>query len=85
MTKAWTLSLIDSFLQSDIAEDVAVAETSAAPPEAGATATPATAGQSEGDRISDEEGRRKYTTNTLQFLSDYAYAPGQPVLPGLCL
>jgi hypothetical protein len=72
MSEAWTLSLVDSFQQSDIAEDVAVAETSAAP-EAGATATPAAAGQSEGDRISDEEGRRKYSTNTLQFLSDYAY------------
>lgn len=74
MSEAWTLSVIDSVLQSDIAEDVAVAETSAAAPEAGATTPSATAGQSEGDRISDEEGRRKYTTNTLQFLSDYAYA-----------
>jgi len=73
VSKAWTLSLVDTFQQSDIAEDVAIAETSTAPMESGATATPATTGQSEGDRISDEEGRRKYTTNTLQFLSDYVY------------
>jgi len=72
VSEAWTLSVIDSLLQSDIAEDTAVAETSAAP-ESGATTTPATAGQSEGNRISDKEGRRKYTTNTLQFLSDYTY------------
>ncbi|MGB5230810.1 MAG: hypothetical protein WBN83_04745 [Desulfoprunum sp.] len=73
MSKAWTLSVIDNLLQSDIAEDTAVTETSAAPQDSGATATPAAAGQSEGDRITDKEGRRKYTTNTLQFLSDYAY------------
>jgi len=67
MSKAWTLSVIDNLLQSDIAEDTAVTETSAAPQDSGATATPAAAGQSEGDRITDKEGRRKYTTNTCSF------------------
>lgn len=73
VSEAWSLSVIDSLLQSDIAEDVAVAETSSTQLESGSTATSATAGQRESDRISDEKGRRKYTTNTLQFLSDYAY------------
>ncbi|MBB5346964.1 outer membrane beta-barrel protein [Desulfoprunum benzoelyticum] len=76
MSEAWTLSVIDSVLQSDIAEDVAVTEPIAATPESGATAPPTTAGLSESDRISDEEGRRKYTTNTLQVLSDYTYGQG---------
>jgi len=73
LTEAWTLSLTDNFVQADITEDNVVTDTVAAPMAAGATETVATGRPGDGNRISDEAGRRKYSTNTLRFLSEYAY------------
>lgn len=74
LTQNWKFSLSDSFLQADNANEIQTAD-----PTAGISAPQQTAGSEQtaqgddGATGSDDEGRRKYTTNTLQLLSDWAY------------
>jgi hypothetical protein len=73
VTKDWKLSLADSFLQADNAERNAVSDSLAGPAATEETGTGATVSEGGGDQVSNDEGRRKYTTNSLQLLSDYGY------------
>jgi opacity protein-like surface antigen len=74
LTKNWKISLNDSFLQADDASEVRTAESTtgiAAPQETASSEQ--TVQNDEGTTGSDDEGRRKYITNSLQLLSDWAY------------
>jgi hypothetical protein len=73
VTKDWKLSLVDSFLHADNAERSAVSDSLAGPAASGETVTDVTVSEGGGDQVSNDEGRRKYTTNSLQLLSDYGY------------
>lgn len=73
VTKDWQLQLADSYQSKDDADQVEVAGEypEAAESQKDAGATTGSAGDS--GQLSDDRARRKYTTNSLQALSKYAY------------
>jgi hypothetical protein len=73
MTKDWKLSLMDSFLQADNADRNAVSDNIAGPAESGEPGTGASGAEGGSDQLSNDEGRRKYKSNSLQLLSEYGY------------
>jgi hypothetical protein len=73
LTKNWKLSLNDSFLQADDANKIETADSATGIAASQKTAGSETAAQTESTGNSDDQGRRKYTTNTLQLLSDWEY------------
>ena len=73
MSKNWNLSLNDNFLQADDANSIQVADSATGMAASQQPAGSETAAQTESTGNSDDQGRRKYTTNSLQLLSDWTY------------
>lgn len=73
VTKDWQLLLADSYEIKDDANQTETAVNSPAATAAGDVATATTSPASSSEQLSADRGRRRYTTNSLQALSEYQY------------
>jgi len=82
IARNWKLSVTDSFLQADDAEEVETVNPAAEPAAEREPADSAEAESADGGSTSEDRGRRKYVSNTVNLLSEWEYRDDSRFLVG---